>query len=172
MPALYREATWDRCPHRGVVDPFLDEMPANVKAGRGLIMVGPIGVGKSSTAGLIVREAITRGLSCRWSYVPELLAGLSDKNRREYVIRLEVEPDLLIWDDFNAQKMAEWQVEFMDRITEQRYRSHKAMIVTTNLTLQGLRGYTDAARMVDRWRQRCQAVTFAGESLRETWRDR
>lgn len=172
VPALYREATWDRCSVKAEVEPYILDMPGNVREGRGLILVGAIGTGKSSTAGLIAQHAVQRGLTVRWSYLPDLLGALADRAKVEYLVRLETQPDLLIWDDFAAQRAHPWQVQLLDRITENRYRAHKAMIVTSNLTREGLRNYEEGSRMIDRWRQRSGLVSIAGESVRQTWKDR
>lgn len=172
VPALYREATWDRFPQRDLVDPYVDAMPGCIKDGKGLVIMGPLGTGKSSVAGLVVRQALMVGATCRWSYLPDLLGALDDKFKREQIIKLEVAPDLLVWDDFNVARMSEWQVGYLDRITENRYRQHKAMIITTNATPEGLRSFVEGSRMIDRWRQRNSGIKIVGESLRETWKDR
>lgn len=172
VPALYREATWDRCSVRDLVHPYVDAMPGSIRDGKGLVIMGPVGTGKSSLAGLVAREAVMVGASCRWSYLPDLLGALDDKFKREQIIRMEVAPDLLVWDDFNVARMSEWQIGYLDRITENRYRQHKAMIITTNATPEGLRAFAEGGRMVDRWRQRNSGIKIVGESLRQTWSDR
>lgn len=169
---LYREAEWDRCKAEPMVRPYVDGMPLTIRTGRGLIILGPLGTGKSSTAGLIARHAIMAGAVVRWSYVPDLLGELGDINKREHIVQQQTRADLLIWDDFNAQKISAFHMGFLDRITENRYRNRRAMIVTTNLSVAGLRNFEDGARMIDRWRQRCELVGITGESLRQTWKDR
>lgn len=140
-------------------------------AGRGLMLLGPVGTGKSSAAALLCREAVTVGKNCLWQYVPDLIDDLSDKAaKRSEVVRRAGSADLLVWDDFGVRNMADWELGFLDQIVERRYRDFRPMIITTNLTTNDFLSDPRLQRITDRWRERtaCDKVVLSGESMRAT----
>lgn len=181
VPELYRDADWlrvrspairewtialdaraqrlgGRCPH-----------PNWALLGHGLLILGPIGTGKSSAAALVCKEAARLEKSIRWSYVPDLCDAIAQNAvGREKEIKLQAAADLLVWDDFGVRDLADWEIGYLDQIVEARYRQRKPMIVTSNWLADDLRGDARLARMVDRWRERvCSNVAIlTGESMR------
>lgn len=140
-------------------------------AGRGLLLLGPVGTGKSSAAALVCSAAVSAGRSVAWQYVPDLIDELSDKPaKRADVVRRAAAADLLVWDDFGVRDAADWELGFLDQIVERRYREFRPMVVTSNLTTQDLAGDTRLHRITDRWRERtaCDKVVLSGESMRGT----
>jgi predicted ATPase len=178
VPDLYAGADWGR-----VRSPAVQEWASQIVTraarrseeaplqyrGHGLLMVGPVGTGKSSAAALCCVEGAVRERTMRYSYVPDLCDALMQTPReRAVVIRAQETVDLLTWDDFGVRDLADWEIGYLDQIVEARYRSRKPMIVTSNLTIGDLREDERLARMVDRWRERVcsQMVVLAGESMR------
>lgn len=179
MPPAYADAEWAR-----VRDPKVREWALAVDArtrrrtegsinwqlmGRGALMVGPKGTGKSSAAALCCREAVEKGRSVHWSYVPDLADSLAAKPaERAQVVRHQVAVDLLVWDDFGVRDLADWEIGFLDQIVEGRYRRYAPMIVTSNLTPKALAGDARIGRLVDRWQQRTAAalIVLGGASMR------
>ena len=182
MPDLYRDAVWDkvrspairewtlglaaRTLRRTAAEP---ERPNWALLGHGLLILGPVGTGKSSAAALVCREAARLGKSVQFSYVPDLCDRLTvnAKIRSEETRRQEL-VDLLVWDDFGVRDLADWEIGFLDQIVENRYRSRRPMVVTTNLLPADLRADDRLQRTVDRWRERSasQMATLGGESMR------
>lgn len=147
-----------------------DTTPPNWRLlGHGLLILGPIGTGKSSAAGLCSMEAMAIGKSVQWSYVPDLIdrLGSSPKDRR-HEVNNQSGVDLLVWDDLGVRDMAEWEIGFLDQIVEARYKRRKPMIVTSNWTAADLRNDGRMSRMVDRWRERVcsDVVMLTGDSMR------
>lgn len=179
VPEVYWQASWEK-----VRTPAVREWARTLEArarrhddesrpnwglmGRGLILLGGVGAGKSSAAGLICTEAHRCGRSVEWSYVPDLMDSLLDKSERKEIIRRQASVDVLVWDDFGVRSPASWEVEFMDQIVENRYRRRKLMVVTANLRHEDLRNDVRFARMVDRWRDRTAAdlIGIPGVSMR------
>lgn len=154
------ERTWSRF-HGGLRQPEF--------VGRGLLLMGPVGTGKSSAAALICKSAVMAHRTVLWQYVPDLIDSLTNKAQaRQDVIRRAGQADLLVWDDFGVRDMADWELGFLDQIVERRYREFRPMVITTNLTATDLRGDTRLLRITDRWRERTarEAVTLSGESMR------
>lgn len=138
-------------------------------AGKGMILLGPVGTGKSSAAALACKAAAEKSRTVVWMYVPDLIDELTDKAaKRAQVIRRATRADLLVWDDFGVRDMADWELGYLDQIVENRYRNFQPMIVTSNLTSEDLRGDVRLHRITDRWRERtaCERVVLSGESMR------
>lgn len=180
VPDLYLEAEWMKVRTQAVREWSLsidaraysrsDASPRQSRfAGRGLILLGPVGTGKSSSAALICREAVMNGRGVLWQYVPDLIDDLTDKAvKRAEVVRRAGAVDVLVWDDFGVRDMADWELGYLDQIVERRYRTFKPMIITTNLTAADLVGDVRLKRITDRWRERtaCDRVVLSGESMR------
>lgn len=177
---MYLGAVWERVRHPAVQQWTLgiagrlqdrtDPTPPNWRLlGHGLLILGPVGTGKSSAAALAVREAVRIDRTARWAYVPDLLDRLgTGPKERDLEIRRQIAVGLLVWDDFGVRDMADWEVGYLDQIVDGRYRARKPMIVTSNLTGADLSSDDRLARLVDRWRERvCStAVVLGGESMR------
>ena len=178
VPDLYESATWDKVRSPAIKEwclPIEARLPSKVGTpnwallGHGLLILGPVGTGKSSAAGLVAKDVVFHDRSVRWSYVPDLAdtMALSAKDRAAEM-RWQEMADLLIWDDFGVRDLADWEIGYLDQIVEARYRARKPMLVTSNWTAEDLRADQRLARMVDRWRERvCSNVAIlTGASMR------
>jgi DNA replication protein DnaC len=169
---------------------FVDEFPIDT-AGKGLLFVGTMGVGKTHLAvGVLrrlVRERGVRGLFCDYR---ELLKNIQNSyNPQVRVTELELlkpvfAADVLVLDDLGAQKPNEWVWDTVALILNTRYNDKQSTIITTNYPDQpaGSGNATDAERAAreqslgdrigDRMRSRlaemCIRVEMTGEDLRQT----
>lgn len=166
VPEEYRNPSWSQCPVAADLKPWCQGITAKAKAGRGLILSGTTGTGKSSSAGLICRAAIEAKLRVHWAYVPTMLRDLQEKDRRQKTVNQVIAADLVIWDDFGAKDPAEWEIELLDELVEQRHSRKKSLVVTTNWSGERLKSDQRLARMVDRWRQRMPMLYLVGKSQR------
>lgn len=181
IPSVLWGAEWDKVTDAGVYEWSIplpartlqrsDATPPNWSLlGHGLMVLGPVGTGKSSAAALCAMELLTvPNRTVRWSYVPELLDTLSLSTRdRMAEVKAQSSDALLVWDDFGVRGMADWEIGFLDQIVDARYRARKPMIVTSNLTASDIRTDVRLARMVDRWRERTAStlIRLSGESRR------
>lgn len=91
----------------------------------------------------------------------------SFEGRNEYISRLCRYP-LLILDDFGMERGTEYGLEQIYSVIDSRYRSHRPLIVTTNLTLQQIQNPPDTAhaRIYDRLLEMCAPVRFTGGNFR------
>lgn len=166
VPDQYRHPTIDRCRIKTEVEDWCWHALPLIEAGKGAIIFGPVGTGKSSTAALLTTAAVKLGKKVRWSYVPDLCDQMLNQYRRQEIRGKQVEPDVLVWDDFGVRPFAQFELGVLDQIVESRYRLRKTMIVTTNLTVEQLQA-PEFARLRDRWRERCAAWVIGGKSQRE-----
>lgn len=166
VPDEYRDVAYDRCRVENEVRAFNATLDVRCGRGEGALILGPVGTGKSSTAALVVHEAVKRKMSARWTYVPDLCDLMLNTYKRQEYRAMQVSPDVLVWDDFGVRPFSEFEIGVLDQIVEARYRMKKTMIITTNLTMDVLRGDPKFARMVDRWRQRNEAWVITGASQR------
>lgn len=174
VPDKYARADWENCRAAKPGQQYAAKLDDYVKRGRGLIIMGSVGTGKSSLAGLICAEAVKIGLKPHWSYMPDLVAALSDRTGISDAVKKSKSADIEVWDDFGVGGLQAWQIGLLDRIVEARYQWNRPMVVTTNLTRKTLleQASVDLSRLTDRWRERGVAITISGESMRSSWKDR
>lgn len=142
--------------------------------GRGLIVFGPVGVGKSHLAAAVVNELLGREVAAVFQNVPELLGRFratyskgADEKESDLLQGLE-EADLVVLDDLGAEKVTEWTEAMLYRIIDARYRAKRPVVVTTNLRLFGAGSLEEAigTRAMDRLVEVCDLVGLKGESYR------
>ena len=136
----------------------------------GLLFFGTNGTGKSFYSGCIA-NAIIEQYICPVivTTIPRILNQLFDaQNKSEYISRLANIP-LLVIDDFGAERETEYALEQIFTIIDERYKSKKPLIISTNLTLEQLKNPEDLAhrRINDRILEVCVPFSFQGVSRRE-----
>ena len=137
--------------------------------GKGLLLYGPCGTGKTYFAAAIANALIDKGYSCymtNFITISNKLFGMRE-GRQEYLDSLN-KYTLLILDDLDAERQSDFMQEQVYNILDSRYRSGKPFIVTTNLTWQQLTKpeTVGRARIYDRVIERCHPVEVAGISRR------
>ena len=88
--------------------------------------------------------------------------------RNAYIERLCSFP-LLILDDFGMERGTEYGLEQVYNVIDSRCRSHRPLIVTTNLTLSELQNPADRAhqRIYDRVLAMCTPICCSGINFRK-----
>lgn len=114
---------------------FADEFPA---VDKGLLFIGPCGVGKTHLAVSVLREALGKGMRgvyydtrsllsiIRSTYSPVTRA--SEAEVLDEVMRAE----LLVLDDLGAERLTDWVEETMHLIVATRYNEQRPTVFTTN----------------------------------------
>jgi DNA replication protein DnaC len=172
---------------------FVDAYPVDT-AGRGLLLVGSAGLGKTHLAvGVLqrlVRERGAKGLFCDYR---ELLKNIQNSyNTQVNTTELELlkpvfAAEVLVLDDLGAQKPNEWVWDTVALILNTRYNDRQTTIITTNYADQpagaGARFDKNGARPAvlddtlgdrigDRMRSRlaemCIRVEMKGEDFRQS----
>jgi len=169
---------------------FVDSYPVDT-AGRGLLLVGSAGLGKTHLAvGVLqrlVRERGVHGLFCDYR---ELLKNIQNSyNAQVNTTELELlkpvfAAEVLVIDDLGAQKPNEWVWDTVALILNTRYNDRQTTIITTNYedkpagsgaksdAERAAREQTLGDRIGDRMRSRlsemCIRVEMKGEDFRQT----
>jgi len=173
---------------------FVDGYPATT-AGRGLLLTGSIGVGKTHLAvgilqALIVEKGV-RGLFCDYR---ELLKEIQHSyNPQVATTEMEIlgpvfEAEVLVLDELGAAKPTDWVWDTVALVLNTRYNDKRTTIITTNYADQppggviGSNGSNGAARAMreetlgdrigERMRSRlaemCVMIEMRGEDFRRT----
>lgn len=149
---------------------YVDNFPEMKKRGKGLLLYGPVGTGKTHAAACIANELINQGRPClvtNFARITNTLQGMFDGKQRylDDFNRL----DLLVIDDLAAERDTSYMNEMIFNIIDSRYRSGKPLIVTSNLTQAELTAPTsvDKERIYSRLLEMCVPVEVKGADRRE-----
>jgi DNA replication protein DnaC len=155
---------------------FVDAFPA---AQKGLMLIGPPGIGKTHIAVSVLREVIARagarGLyydtrallrDIRSTYNPTLQMAEMD------VIRPVMEAELLVLDDLGAERLTDWVEETIGLIVNTRYNERRPTIFTSNYEDIPDEGEMNSLlvrvgfRLHSRLREMCEFLEYDGPDYR------
>jgi DNA replication protein DnaC len=169
IPRKFEGVSFDRSPVInmdpyvvGLVRRYVDDLDANLDAGRGLWLEGDVGTGKTTLAMLVSKTALERRRTVAIYSVPRLLSELrrtfSDDSEGSYLNLIDslTSVDLLQLDDLGAEKTSEWVLEQLYTIVNARYEEGRAIVLTTNLPEDALTEQI-TARTVSRLTEMCEA---------------
>ena len=139
------------------------------KDGKGLLLYGTVGTGKTYFAACIANALIDEGYSVLMTNFARLTNSIQGtfEGKNEFIDSLQ-RYTLLIIDDLGAERKSDFMQEQVFQIIDARYRSSLPMIITSNLTAEEIKkpqevGYS---RIYDRILERCFPVAVTGESRR------
>ena len=118
---------------------YVEDLDANLAAGRGLWLMGDTGTGKTTLGMLIASEALKAGKSVGVYFTPKLLTRIRQTyqeadNENAYAKFFErvTSVDLLYIDDLGSERHTDWVVEQLYAVINERYESRRPMLVTSN----------------------------------------
>ncbi len=135
--------------------------------GKGILMMGGTGLGKTHLSLAIANRLIERGFCVAYGSVPEIIRRL---DREQFgkaegdTMALAIECDLLILDDLGAENSTDHAVSILYEVINARQNRGLPILVNTNLTMEGI-----GKRYQDRLWSRLfslQVLIFAGEDNR------
>ena len=147
---------------------YVNNFDTFYKEGKGLLLHGDVGTGKTYIACMIANALIDKGypvLVTNFARILNTLQGTFEK--QEYLDSLN-QFKLLVIDDLGVERDTGFAKEQVFNIIDSRYRAGKPMIITTNLSMQKLATETELSdkRVYDRIIERCFPVEVSGESRR------
>jgi len=113
---------------------FVNDFPVD----RGLLFMGPAGVGKTHLAVAIIRGLIEKGFAGIFSEFGSLLKEIQDsynpisKSSELKVLAPIYQTDVLVLDELGATIPTDWVRDTMYQIINKRYNDQKLTIFTTN----------------------------------------
>ena len=146
---------------------------------RGLIFMGPAGVGKTHLAVSIVKDLTDKGFACVFREFGSLLKEIQDsynpstKSSELKVLAPVFQADVLVLDELGATVPTDWVRDTMYQIINRRYNDNKLTIFTTNYmdkrssdkdqTLEDRIG----VRLRSRLFEMCKIVSLEGDDYRK-----
>lgn len=140
---------------------YVDHFPEFLHQGRGMILYGQCGSGKTFAAACVVNALIDQGYKCfmtNFSRIANTISGLRE-GKQDYLDGLN-QYALLALDDLGAERNTEYMAEIVYGIIDNRYRAKLPMIITSNLSgdeLKNPRGIAEQ-RIYNRVLERCAPV--------------
>lgn len=169
----FRESTFERCietpdnarPLR-IARNYVRNFDALRSAGKGLILYGPTGTGKTFLADCIANALMAEGVPVLVTSIIALTRSNGEELPR--ILRLMRSARLLVLDDYGAERHTDFKSEQIFDLIDTRYGSKKPMIITTNIPLTDLKGEPDIRRrrVNARILEVCHPVKIEGESWR------
>lgn len=149
---------------------YAENFPRFLKEGKGLLLYGSVGTGKSFYAACIANRVMEQGYAAKMTNFATLTNDLTgmEEGRNRYIDELTRFP-LLVIDDLGAERQSEYMQELVFNVIDSRCRSGKPMIVTTNLTGNELQkpDNTGYERIYDRLLGCCFPQEVSGPSRRK-----
>ena len=147
---------------------YVDNFAELRKIGKGLLLYGSIGTGKTYAACEVANALIDQGYPVyvtNFSRVLNTLQGTFDK--QEYIDELN-RYQLLILDDLGIERETAFAKEQVFNVIDARYRAGLPMIITTNLAIDNIKKPDNIgdSRIYDRILERCFPIEVTGQSRR------
>ena len=149
---------------------YVEQFDAMKAQGKGLLLYGPVGTGKTFLAACIVNALTDRGVPClmtSFARLGNLLSGPGpDRQARiDELARFA----LLVVDDLAAERDTEFMNELVYTVIDARYRQGLPIIVTTNLTGEELKNPAQVKRQrtYSRLLEMCYPAEVAGKDRRK-----
>ena len=135
----------------------------------GLIFLGDVGTGKTFAAACIANALTDEGVTVRMTSFNNALKAVFASDDKDKVFDELCSYDLLILDDFGAERDTSYAVEQLYNLIDKRYISGKPLIITTNLSYKELKNPENMnyKRIYDRILEMCVAIVFRGENMRK-----
>lgn len=148
---------------------YVEHFPDFKRKGKGLLLYGDVGTGKTYAACEVANALIDQGhqvLVTNFAKLCNTMQGMFE-GRQQYIDSLN-RYALLIIDDLAAERDTEYMQEQVYNIIDARYRAGLPMIITTNLSGQQIKNPDSISkeRIYSRILERCHPIEVKGADRR------
>jgi len=167
---------WDWYPAhiRRLVQRYAENLREHLLEGRGLILSGGVGCGKTHIA--VGLGILTLGLGYKayattfGQLLHDIRATWSDRNpgQEEGLLRRVEEVDLLILDDLGMEQPTAWALDRLAHVVNLRYSTGRSLLVTSNLAPEEL-SENWGMPVLSRIYHSCHAISFVGAPDFRRW---
>lgn len=172
IPAKYRLCTISEMyPSKGkeIAIDFVDKWDEFYLGNLGLYIYGRMGVGKSYMAAAIANGLIAKGVSVLFTDFTDLVGRMEEGygNRNRVLGELK-RYDLVIIDDYGAERGSEYMLEQIFSVVKRRLESGQPLIFTSNMPWAWVEdGTNDWSRVNGRIMEMCVPVLLEGDDKRK-----
>jgi len=151
------------------VKDYADNFETHKKEGKGLVLYGGVGSGKTFAAACVCNALLSRLIPCLMTNAARVsnLSQAHFEDRQEYFDNLN-RFDLLVLDDLSSERRSEYLNETVHSVIDARCRAKLPLIVTTNGTPKGFGHAADLfeGRIYSRLFGMCDFVDFGNHDRR------
>lgn len=147
---------------------YVDNFAQFKEQGKGLLLYGGVGTGKTFAAACIVNALIDTGKPCLMTNFARVLNTLWSIEEKQAYIDSFNKFDLLVLDDLGTERRSEYAQEQVFNVIDSRYRAKLPLIITTNLSIEEIKKPDSVgnSRIYDRVLEMCHPVEVTGHSRR------
>lgn len=149
---------------------YVEQFDTFRKEGKGLLLYGNVGTGKTFHAGCVVNALIDQGRPCLMTSFSRLTNQINGmwEGKQEYMDSLG-RFALVAIDDLGVERDTEFMNESVTTIIDSLYRAKVPMIITSNFTPAQLTEDCEIRkrRVYDRMLERCHPIKVDGPSRRK-----
>lgn len=125
---------------------YVNQWPEMSRKGEGMLFLGKPGTGKTFYACCVANALIDQGIFAFVTNVTEVTRAFKAEEDRRRLLAYTSSAALMVLDDLGAERSTAYAIEQLYGVVDQRYRSGKPLIVTTNLTLNQLKNAPELGR--------------------------
>lgn len=196
IPARYAEASLEKFQNfSGNAKDFLKDLERwktdfRPIKGQGLVITGPVGVGKTYVLAALAKSMAEAGHSVRFTdffqLLGELKAGFSEGKADHQQLQPLIDVDVLLIDELGKGRANDFELTVLDQLISGRYNQSKTIIASTNYQVGSKRYYLDqeltrgqfdprnfgpleeriGGRIYSRLTEMCRFATLSGDDFR------
>jgi len=184
--ARYHDASIEKCRAKEQLLVYSNDLSKNSLAGRGLLILGPVGVGKTCSLVVLLKTILVKYIKpetvigfdqerfntgeftyppCQSSTINQIFSAIFQKNN-ELIERL-TRTSFLFLDDFGRGYYHDFPFSAFEELIDFRYANKLPTYITSNQTAGSLSEEPKYRRVIDRWRECCTTIQITGSSMRK-----